>query len=320
MPALDFLIGSPVEFRSKSRKPMMNCVQRGAIMAAVVLCLFGDSMAARITPPLSRGSPPRLEALSGVDGDTFASGAAFVQTERSDMMAPLAAPQKEEDIRGFVARHRTAGAALLGTGVKPADAETCKKVTELVKKESKAESGECKLVVPGTGAAPDGCECHMMGFEEFTGGCPFDCSGEEKFHDCVEKPLKDLGINKVSSMGAVSFPEMGSAKGANCMYWAWMENPFTDDVDQRQKNGEASRANVLSYVKTANEWSGAIAKGAAGALWGLTMGPWPVDKYGTPNCFGLCTTPNMTYWNAASKPAGGSTTTTTTTTIGGRLQ
>ena len=47
-----------------------------------------------------------------------------------------------------------------------------------------------------------------------------------RWHDCVEAPLKDLGINKVSSMGGVSYPEMGGAKAANCMYWAWLENPF----------------------------------------------------------------------------------------------
>lgn len=174
-------------------------------------------------------------------------------------------------------------------GFKPPTQETCDKVAEMAKGEMKeVVDSSCDAVVYGGDAkAPMGCECHFLGDKV---KCPWGAPNAG-----VAQPMKDLGFNRLDNMGANMGYGSGAFKVQNCMYMAILDF-FPHSVDDAKTLQTVDHDDVLSIVKRiadSTEWARTFENHVQ---WAGTIGPWPVDEYGTPNCFGRCTTNPPNVW------------------------
>lgn len=165
---------------------------------------------------------------------------------------------------------------------------TCDKLAGMAKDKNKAEESKCDSVILG-GANSWGCKCNYIG--ESLGGCPF----KEDAHN-PGKEVSDLGFTRVMQESKFGDMHAGSMESLTCMYYIFPGDVFQADPERTQANLRAMKDEATAVLKGGNEAAYSASKGAMFGLKVLTAPPWPVDKYGTPMCFGLCTTLNIPYW------------------------
>jgi len=165
---------------------------------------------------------------------------------------------------------------------------TCDKIAGLVKDKNKAEESKCDSVILG-GVGSWGCKCVSIG--ENQGDCAFKEEGYSP-----GKEVSDLGITRVMTEANFGDGLAGSMKGLTCMYYMFPGDLFQRYPDRTQANLKAMNEEATGVLKNGNAAAYNGAKGVFYGMFVLTPPPWPVDKYGTPMCFGLCTTLNVPYW------------------------
>jgi len=179
------------------------------------------------------------------------------------------------------------------TAFKPPTQETCDKVAEMAKGEMTVEESTCDAVIWGGSAkATAGCECHFLGEAV---KCPWAAP-----NSAVTQDMIDMGFNRLDNMGANAGPGSGSFKVQNCMYMAYLD-PFPHTVDGAKALQKADHDDVLYMIKAVADSTEGVRKAGLGDgnfanFWSVTLGPWPVDEYGTPTCFGRCTTNPPNVW------------------------
>lgn len=167
-------------------------------------------------------------------------------------------------------------------GFKPATQEVCDQVAGMAKGEMELEESTCDAVVYGADAkSPMGCECHFLGEKA---NCPW--AGP---NGSVTKGMKDMGFKRVDDMGGNSGAGSGRFKVQNCMYTALQEH-FPPDVEGSKAMQQEDHDDVLRMVKAMEDSTEWARTNEEAPKWAATVGPWPVDEYGTPHCFGRCTT------------------------------
>lgn len=175
-------------------------------------------------------------------------------------------------------------------GFKPPTQDICDQVAGMAKEEmgDGLVESSCDAVIYGASAkAPMGCECHFLGDKV---KCPWGGPNQK-----VTQPMKDLGFNHLDNMGANAGAGSGSFKVQNCLYAAY-RNPWPTDVEGGKIMQQEDHDDVLRMVKAmadSTEWARTFEEAPKYAA---TIGPWPVDEYGTPNCFGRCTTNPPNVW------------------------
>lgn len=169
--------------------------------------------------------------------------------------------------------------------------EKCDKIAEMGKAKANSEEVRCDAVIL-EGTAPFGCECHFLGEGQ---ACPFDCSGPNHMQGCVDKEVMDMGFGYLFKEGGSGGGHAGPINIAVCMYSSWKGYPFHEDPQYMKEYQKTSMNNVLTWVKAVEDRTDAWKKNL-NWMWGATLPPWPVDKYGTHNCFGRCTTADPVVW------------------------
>lgn len=194
--------------------------------------------------------------------------AASASVDRPQLIKPLSAPPS------FVQQ--------TPAGFKPPTQEICDQLADMAKGEMELQESSCDAVIYGASAkAPMGCECHFLGEKV---KCPWAAP-----NDAVQQNLKDMGFNRVDNMGANAGVGGGSFKIQNCLYAAYRD-PFPHTVEDSKILQQEDHDDVLRMVKAmadSTEWARTFENHVQ---WAVTIPPWPVDEYGTPTCFGRCTT------------------------------
>lgn len=155
------------------------------------------------------------------------------------------------------------------------------------------EEATCDAVIYGASAkAPMGCECHFLGEAV---KCPWAAP-----NSAVKQEMLDMGFNRLDNMGANAGAGSAGFKVQNCMYSAYLD-PFPHTVDGGKAIQKADHDDVLYMVKTMADSTEGVRKAGLGDgnfanFWSVTLPPWPVDEYGTPTCFGRCTTNPPNVW------------------------
>jgi len=172
-------------------------------------------------------------------------------------------------------------------GFKPPTQETCDQLAEMAKGEMEVEESTCDAVIYGGSAkAPMGCECHFLGQKvKCLWGAP---------NAAVQQNLIDMGFNRLDNMGA-NTANSGGFKIQNCMYMAYRD-PWPHTVEDSKVLQKEDHDDVLYMVKAIADSTEGVRKFENAEMWAATLGPWPVDEYGTPNCFGRCTTNPPDVW------------------------
>lgn len=167
-------------------------------------------------------------------------------------------------------------------GFKPPTQEKCDELAEMAKGEMEVEESTCDAVIYGASAkAPMGCECHFLGDKV---KCPWAAPNA-----AVTQKLIDMGFNRLDNMGANAGAGSGGFKVQNCMYAA-QRDPWPHTIDGSKALQKEDHDDVLYMIKAMADSTEGVRKFENAEMWAATLGPWPVDEYGTPNCFGRCTT------------------------------
>jgi len=173
-------------------------------------------------------------------------------------------------------------------GFKPPTQEVCDEVAEMAKGEMELEESTCDAVIYGASAkTPMGCECHFLG-EKIK--CPWAAPNAG-----VTKVMQDKGFNRLDVMGKNAGPGSGSWAVMSCMYMAYRD-PFPHSVEDGKILQQEDHDDVLYMIKTMQDSTEGARTFENHVHWAGTIPPWPVDEYGTPNCFGRCTTNPPNVW------------------------
>lgn len=173
-------------------------------------------------------------------------------------------------------------------GFKPPTQEICDKVADMAKGEMEVIESTCDAVIYGGSAkAPMGCECHFLGDKV---KCPWAAPNAN-----VAKTMQDMGFNRLDNMGANAGPGSGGFKIQNCMYMAYRD-PWSHTVEGSKIMQVEDHDDVLRMAKAIDQSTDWAFHFEEAPRYAATIGPWPVDEYGTPHCFGRCTTNPPNVW------------------------
>lgn len=173
-------------------------------------------------------------------------------------------------------------------GFKPPTQDICDQVADMAKGEMTLDESTCDAVIYGGSAkAPMGCECHFLGEAV---KCPWAAP-----NGGVKKEMIDLGFNRLDNMGKNGGAGSGTFGIQNCMYMGALDM-FPHTVEGAKALQKADHDDVLYMVKAIADSTEGTRTFGNGLQWGATVPPWPVDEYGTPNCFGRCTTNPPNVW------------------------
>lgn len=250
--------------------------------------LFVTLVALGASAVLAAGPPPALRG-----GTLSAPDAARAVAWQGSGPVPPASVEAWPALRPLRRPHAPEGAVALLDGFEDIQPK-CDTLAGMVKDKNKAEESKCDSVILG-GAASWGCKCMSIG--EGQGGCAFVDGAYNP-----AKEVSDMGFTRVSTAAKFGDDKTGGIVTLTCMYYMYKNDVFQKDPDRTQDNLKRMQDETLGIIKGANDASYKVSKAVMYGTWILTPAPWPVDKYGTPMCFGFCTTLNIPYWHQWTQP------------------
>lgn len=141
---------------------------------------------------------------------------------------------------------------------------------------------------------------------------------------CIQQNLLDMGFSRLTPAAKISSGNfMGKLVTLTCMYYVG-DDVLNQDPQITQRTYQHISDEAFAVTKQAEDMAEGYSQKKMKKYWtdgdsgtapppfagqgvvaGQTANEFGVDKYGTPNCGGWCTTMDMVYWNAwteAPKP------------------
>lgn len=150
----------------------------------------------------------------------------------------------------------------------------------------KLVESECEQVAYD--ANPVGCQCSLGGKAE----CPLT----DGLHPLgagmqLSGDAQKLGFYRLSSSSLGSSAATGGVPSVFCMYWLGNGDYLATDPDVIAANVETEVKRSKDLTDKAEKWANGVGKANSAWQWGFTAPPSPHDEFGTPTCWGWCTTP-----------------------------